>query len=129
MLMAHPAVLGDLIDQYEALTAVHAADADSAQVRQRMEDVAYTLCVSTGTRDVDAALIAARHQLPGARPLDDSVLHSSRTACPCPSPHRNGTVEDVEATEHAAAPIYDRLIAERPRCGRRRRAHCGTDPA
>ncbi|MFE0206888.1 DUF5133 domain-containing protein [Streptomyces sp. NPDC058985] len=77
MLMAHPAVLRDLIDQYEAFAALHAADADSAQVRQRMADVAYTLCVSTGTRDIDAALIAARHQLPGARPQDDFVLHSS----------------------------------------------------
>ncbi|NEE26662.1 DUF5133 domain-containing protein, partial [Streptomyces sp. SID7982] len=39
-----------------------------------MDDVAYTLCVSTGTRDVDSALVAARHRLPGARPADDSVL-------------------------------------------------------
>ncbi|MCG7523628.1 DUF5133 domain-containing protein [Streptomyces sp. OfavH-34-F] len=75
MLMAHPAVLRNLIDQYEALAAVDASRADSAQVRQRMNDVAYTLCVSTGTRDIDAALIAARHQLPGARPLDDSLLN------------------------------------------------------
>ncbi|MZG01839.1 DUF5133 domain-containing protein, partial [Streptomyces sp. SID5614] len=37
-------------------------------------DVAYTLCVSTGTNDVDSALVAARHRLPGARPEDDSVL-------------------------------------------------------
>jgi uncharacterized protein DUF5133 len=76
MLMAHPAVLRNLIGQYEALAAVDASRADSAQVRQRMNDVAYTLCVSTGTRDIDAALIAARHQLPGARPLDDSVLQA-----------------------------------------------------
>ncbi|MGQ4355975.1 DUF5133 domain-containing protein [Streptomyces drozdowiczii] len=76
MLMAHPAVLRNLIDQYEALAAVDASQADSAQVRQRMNDVAYTLCVSTGTRDIDAALIAARHQLPGARPMDDSVLQA-----------------------------------------------------
>ncbi|MCX4444987.1 MULTISPECIES: DUF5133 domain-containing protein [unclassified Streptomyces] len=75
MLMAHPAVLRNLIDQYEALAAVDASRAHSAQVRRRMSDVAYTLCVSTGTRDIDAALIAARHQLPGARPLDDSVLN------------------------------------------------------
>ncbi|NEC67730.1 DUF5133 domain-containing protein [Streptomyces sp. SID9727] len=74
MLMAHPAVLRDLIESYEALAAVGAGEADSARVRQRMDDIAYTLCVSTGTRDIDAALIAARHQLPGARPLDDSVL-------------------------------------------------------
>ncbi|EFF89639.1 MULTISPECIES: DUF5133 domain-containing protein [Streptomyces] len=72
MLLAHPAVLRDLIEQYEALAALHAADAESDRVRQRMQDVAYTLCVSTGTQDVDAALIAARHHLPGARPEDDS---------------------------------------------------------
>ncbi|MET9803068.1 DUF5133 domain-containing protein [Streptomyces sp. NPDC006368] len=73
MLMAHPAVLSQLIEEYESLTALH-AEAGSPEVRQRMADVAYTLCVSTGTRDVDTALIAARHRLPGARPEDDSLL-------------------------------------------------------
>ncbi|MFF7206228.1 DUF5133 domain-containing protein [Streptomyces sp. NPDC008141] len=74
MLLAHPAVLKDLVEQYETLRALH-AEKGSPQVRQRMEDVAYTLCVSTGTRDVDAALIAARHRLPpGARPEDDSLV-------------------------------------------------------
>ncbi len=73
MLLAHPAVLRDLVEQYETLRALH-ADKGSPNVRQRMEDVAYTLCVSTGTRDVDAALIAARHRLPGARPEDDSLV-------------------------------------------------------
>ncbi|MFF9765064.1 DUF5133 domain-containing protein [Streptomyces sp. NPDC014636] len=73
MLMAHPAVLRNLIEQYDALRILHAEDG-SAEVRQRMDDIAYTLCVSTGTQDIDAALIAARHQLPGARPQDDSLL-------------------------------------------------------
>ncbi|GAA3114763.1 DUF5133 domain-containing protein [Streptomyces echinatus] len=73
MLMAHPAVLRNLIAQYETLRALHAEEGTEA-VRQRMNDVAYTLCVSTGTRDVDTALVAARYQLPGARPEDDSVL-------------------------------------------------------
>ena len=73
MLLAHPAVLADLIAQYEALHALHAEDG-SPEARQRLDDVAYTLCVSTGTRDVDAALIAARHHLPGARVEDDSLL-------------------------------------------------------
>lgn len=71
--MAHPAVLRGLIEQYEALAALQAQNG-GAEVRRRMDDLAYTLCVSTGTRDVDAALIAARHRLPGARPEDDSVL-------------------------------------------------------
>jgi hypothetical protein len=31
-----------------------------------MEDVAYTLCVSTGTREVETALAVARDQLRGA---------------------------------------------------------------
>ncbi|MCZ0982198.1 DUF5133 domain-containing protein [Streptomyces diastatochromogenes] len=73
MLMAHPAVLRELIEQYETLRMLKAENGGE-EVRRRMDDLAYTLCVSTGTRDVDAALIAARHRLPGARPEDDSVL-------------------------------------------------------
>ena len=77
MLMAHPAVLRDLVGQYESLAALHASPADSERVRQRMEDVAYTLCVSTGTRDIDAALTAARRRLPVARPQEGAVLTGS----------------------------------------------------
>lgn len=73
MLMAHPAVLIDLIEQYETLQALHAENCGE-DVQQRLDDVAYTLCIATGTRDADAALIAARHQLPGARPEDDSLI-------------------------------------------------------
>ncbi|WP_329243781.1 DUF5133 domain-containing protein [Streptomyces sp. NBC_01478] len=73
MLMAHPAVLKDLVERYETLRALHAENGSPA-TRRRMDDVAYTLCVSTGTQDVDVALVAARHQLPGARPQDDSVI-------------------------------------------------------
>ncbi|MEU5609191.1 DUF5133 domain-containing protein [Streptomyces sparsogenes] len=73
MLMAHPAVLRNLVQQYETLRALNAEEG-GPEVRQRMDDVAYTLCVSTGTRDVDAALIAARHRLPGARVEDDSLV-------------------------------------------------------
>lgn len=73
MLMAHPLILSKLVEEYEALSMLHAEDG-SHEVRRRMEDLAYTLCVSTGTRDVDTALIAARYRLPGARPEDDSVL-------------------------------------------------------
>ncbi|MDG9722782.1 DUF5133 domain-containing protein [Streptomyces sp. DH41] len=73
MLLAHPVVLKNLIERYETLRALHAEDG-TEEARRRMEDVAYTLCVSTGTRDVDTALVAARHQLPGARAEDDSLL-------------------------------------------------------
>ncbi|MFD8074930.1 DUF5133 domain-containing protein [Streptomyces sp. NPDC059718] len=71
MLLAHPAVLNDLVDRYETLRMLDPGD---LEVRRRMADVSYTLCVATGTRDVDTALIAARLRLPGARPEDDSVL-------------------------------------------------------
>ncbi|MFE3410804.1 DUF5133 domain-containing protein [Streptomyces mirabilis] len=73
MLMAHPAVLRNLVEQYVTLRTLHAEDGGT-EVRRRLDDVAYTLCVSTGTRDVDTALVAARHRLPGARTMDDSVL-------------------------------------------------------
>ncbi|THA25732.1 DUF5133 domain-containing protein [Streptomyces sp. RKND-216] len=73
MLMAHPAVLEKLVEQYETLRALHAEEG-SDKARQRLDDVSYTLCIATGTQDIDAALIAARHHLPGARPEDDSVL-------------------------------------------------------
>ncbi|MFE0788829.1 DUF5133 domain-containing protein [Streptomyces mutabilis] len=73
MLLAHPVVLKNLIEQYETLRALHAEDG-TEEARRRMEDVIYTLCVSTRTRDVDAALVAARHRLPGARTEDDSLL-------------------------------------------------------
>ncbi|MFB9351612.1 DUF5133 domain-containing protein [Streptomyces heliomycini] len=52
--------------------------ADGLRVRQRLEDVICTLRVSTGTRDIDATLIAARRQSPGARPQDHSLLSGSR---------------------------------------------------
>ncbi|GHE92748.1 DUF5133 domain-containing protein [Streptomyces fumanus] len=73
MLMAHPAVLRNLIDQYEALRVLHAEDG-SEEVRRRMDDVTYTLCVSTGTRDIDSALAAARRRLPEARTEDSTLL-------------------------------------------------------
>ncbi|WP_042423776.1 DUF5133 domain-containing protein [Streptacidiphilus anmyonensis] len=78
MLMAHPTVLNGLVEEYAALSALGAGDGDE-QARRRLDDISYTLCVVTGTRDVDSALAAARHRLPGARPEDDSVLTAAGT--------------------------------------------------
>ncbi|MEU8958040.1 DUF5133 domain-containing protein [Streptomyces sp. NPDC048518] len=72
MLMAHPIVLKNLVEQYETLRTLH-AEKGTKEARQRMEDVAYTLCVSTGTRDITAALAAARHQLSAAQVGDGPV--------------------------------------------------------
>ncbi|MGR6998981.1 DUF5133 domain-containing protein [Yinghuangia aomiensis] len=72
MLLAHPALLGASVRDYAAL-ASSGAEQGSTEARRRMADLAYALCVATGTSDVDAALIAARHRLPGAHPRDDSL--------------------------------------------------------
>ncbi|MFE1271827.1 DUF5133 domain-containing protein [Streptomyces sp. NPDC058758] len=73
MLMAHPVVLRELVEQYETLRALQ-AERDGAEARRRMDDLAYTLCVSTGTRDVDAALSAARRRLLEAPVGEDPAL-------------------------------------------------------
>jgi hypothetical protein len=50
----------------------------SLDARRRMEDVAYTLCISTGTREAETALHTARRQLgmadgaPAFRSLKDA---------------------------------------------------------
>ncbi|MEV6854923.1 DUF5133 domain-containing protein [Streptomyces microflavus] len=76
MLMAHPAVLEELLRRYEELRAQQGEGSDG--VARGLEDVSYTLCVSTGTREIAAALVAAREQLrrPAARrntPVSTSV--------------------------------------------------------
>jgi hypothetical protein len=61
MLMAHPTVLRNLVDRYETLTAqAEAAEVVDPRIRQQLQDTAYTLCVSTGTREITKALAAAR---------------------------------------------------------------------
>ncbi|MEV5088239.1 DUF5133 domain-containing protein [Streptomyces griseoincarnatus] len=55
MLKPHPTVLRRLVEEYETLTVAPATAPES-----RIADVAYTLCVSTGTRDVGMALATAR---------------------------------------------------------------------
>ncbi|MFH8801850.1 DUF5133 domain-containing protein [Streptomyces sp. NPDC017936] len=65
MLMPHPAVLRRLVDEYETVTATGAVEANA-----RAQDLAYTLCVSTGTRDVTLALEAAHRWLAAADDAD-----------------------------------------------------------
>ncbi|MGW4600118.1 DUF5133 domain-containing protein, partial [Streptomyces sp. NPDC004457] len=88
----HPAVLQDLIAQYEALTLL-GAEESTPEARQRLADISYTLCVATGTRDVDMALIAARHRLSGARPEDDSLLQTSLPSEPASALQTSSTPE------------------------------------
>jgi hypothetical protein len=87
MLLAHPALLTDLIREYEMLSALDADDGGPAAQR-RLDDIGYSLCMATGTSDVDAALVAARHRLPGARVHDDSALTTRRRRAPGVRRHR-----------------------------------------
>jgi hypothetical protein len=70
MLMAHSAVLDKTLQQYETLCALNAEEG-APEAQRRLDDVEYSLCIATGTNDVDAAVVVARHHLPGARPQDD----------------------------------------------------------
>jgi len=67
MLIPHPAVLRRLVEEYEAAVA---EDAETGRGRPspRAQDLAYTLCVSTGTRDVHRALEAAHRLLANQYP-------------------------------------------------------------
>ncbi|MFG2681918.1 DUF5133 domain-containing protein [Streptomyces sp. NPDC048392] len=65
MLMPHPAVLRKLLEEYEAAAVSEPVDA-SGEPGPRTRDLAYTLCVSTGTRDVRQALETARRRLADA---------------------------------------------------------------
>ncbi|MEV6612631.1 DUF5133 domain-containing protein [Streptomyces sp. NPDC051051] len=72
MLMPHPAVLRTLVAEYEAATA-----GGSTAVDTRAQDLAYTLCVSTGTREVTRALEVARSWLAAATDTDTTTAGRS----------------------------------------------------
>ncbi|WP_206320031.1 DUF5133 domain-containing protein [Streptomyces zingiberis] len=83
--MAHPDVLRDLVDRYTTLQALTAGGEVTPELRRRLEDTAYTLCVTTGTREVETALDRARRRLadaPGtsARTLPDSLTTAGPAA-------------------------------------------------
>jgi hypothetical protein len=72
MLMAHPTVLRTLVERYETLRALadqygaggaEAGGSADPRVRQQLQDTVYTLCVSTGTREIGPALAAARDHM------------------------------------------------------------------
>ncbi|MFF8925919.1 DUF5133 domain-containing protein [Streptomyces longwoodensis] len=60
--MAHPSLLRELVERCETLRR-SLASGGGAETARRLEDAAYTLCVVTGTRQLDTALYVARRQL------------------------------------------------------------------
>ncbi|MFH8423974.1 DUF5133 domain-containing protein [Streptomyces sp. NPDC018038] len=117
--MAHPAVLKDLVERYETLALLH-TEGGAAEIRRKLEDAAYTLCVTTGVKDPEAALLAARECLsaalpengpsPTARRADSRTAATSRDdGTPAP-----GEVPQEAATEpparEPARPAADRAV-------------------
>jgi len=62
VLKPHPLILRDLVKQYEEFRA-RESERSSYETRRQLADLSYTLCVSTGTRTVEAALAFAARQL------------------------------------------------------------------
>ncbi|MFJ9752528.1 DUF5133 domain-containing protein [Streptomyces chartreusis] len=65
MIVAHPSLLRDLIERCETLSR-RLATHPSKDTAHRLDDAAYTLCVITGTRQLDTALFIARQQMTAA---------------------------------------------------------------
>jgi hypothetical protein len=74
MLMAHPTILRSLLQRYEALETLTRGGADDPETQSQLQDTAYTLCVSTGTRDVGAARKVARDTLERSLAVADPTL-------------------------------------------------------
>ncbi|ATW52358.1 DUF5133 domain-containing protein [Streptomyces peucetius] len=74
MLRAHPSLLRELVERCETLRRRLASD-NSAETRRRFEDATYTLCVATGTRQLDTALYVARQQLADAMKPETPLRH------------------------------------------------------
>ncbi|MFI7020870.1 DUF5133 domain-containing protein [Streptomyces sp. NPDC050164] len=74
MLRAHPSLLRELVERCETLRRRSASDC-SAETGRQLEDVAYTLCVVTGTRQLDTALYVARRQLADAMRRQQPLRH------------------------------------------------------
>ncbi|OON82963.1 hypothetical protein B1H18_00065 [Streptomyces tsukubensis] len=73
-------VLRKLINRFERLQARHTEE-NTVESRRDLEDVTYTLCVSTGTRTVEAALAAARER---SAPATDGRGSAAVTGVPTP---------------------------------------------
>jgi hypothetical protein len=74
MITAHPSLLRELIERCETLRRRLAAQHSAVTARQ-LEDATYTLCVITGTRQLDTALFVARHQMAAATRRQQPLHH------------------------------------------------------
>ncbi|WP_443078826.1 DUF5133 domain-containing protein [Streptomyces sp. NBC_01497] len=96
--MAHPAILRNLVEQFQTLRLLH-AEKGTPESRRRLEDVTYTLCVSTGTRTPEEALTRAHEQL--ARALTATVEPGAVTPAPAVGARSARTAADRAPLEPA----------------------------
>lgn len=107
MLMAHPATLHGLLAQYDALREQEARRGrheaaerlgDAALDDAALDDAACALCVATGTSDIDAAVVAARFQLPGTGVRDGSLRPGRADAGRADAGRERGRTPETEMT-------------------------------
>jgi hypothetical protein len=67
MIWAHPTTLQTLVDRYEQLRQRESDGQPDPQLQAKLRDTAYTLCVTTGTRQVGLALAVARDRIARSR--------------------------------------------------------------
>ncbi|MFG2409780.1 DUF5133 domain-containing protein [Streptomyces brevispora] len=75
MVRAHPSLLRELVDRCETLRRLPADG--GAEAARQLEDATYTLCVVTGTRQLESALYVARQQLAGATAKEQPLRHTA----------------------------------------------------
>ncbi|MER5382953.1 DUF5133 domain-containing protein [Streptomyces sp. NPDC002688] len=113
MLMPLPATLRRLVAEYETLLAAETLGG-ATPPSQRLRDLAYTLCVSTGTREIADALDTARSYL-AARTTVTSAADSVAGARP--GPGRRAAAASPKPAAVAAAGLH--RDAGEPSAGRR----------
>ncbi|MFD3973435.1 DUF5133 domain-containing protein [Streptomyces cyaneofuscatus] len=84
--MPRPETVRSLLARYNELQLEHSQDS-VAELSRSLEDVSYTLCITTGTRTIQDALMAA-----------EAILR-------VPSPRTPATVERHGRTERTDRPV------------------------
>ncbi|MGW1617374.1 DUF5133 domain-containing protein [Streptomyces sp. NPDC002285] len=74
MITAHPSLLRELIERCETLRLRLAAH-HNADTARKLDDATYTLCVITGTRQLDTALFVARQHMAASMRRQQPLHH------------------------------------------------------
>ncbi|WP_406368514.1 DUF5133 domain-containing protein [Streptomyces sp. NBC_00647] len=106
MLMPLPAAVRRLVAEYESLLAEETPGGTPPS--QRLRDLAYTLCVSTGTREIADALDTARSYL-----AETAVASAAHPAAMRSGPGRRAAAASPKSSA-IAAPVFHHDSAGEP---------------